>query len=47
MTESLKKYPNDERLFNGLTKCYWERMMMTYDKPELFDYRQELVRKVA
>lgn len=42
MTESLKRYPNDERLLNGLTKCYWTRMMMTYDKPELFDYRQEL-----
>ncbi|MBQ8293461.1 MAG: helix-turn-helix transcriptional regulator [Bacilli bacterium] len=42
MTESLKKYPNDERLLNELTKCYWARMMMTYDKPELFDYRQQL-----
>lgn len=42
MTESLKKYPNDERLLHGLTKCYWARMMMTYDKPELFDYRQDL-----
>ena len=42
MTESLKKYPNDERLLNGLTKCYWARMIATYDKPELFDYRQEL-----
>lgn len=42
MIESLKRYPNDERLLNGLTKCYWTRMMMTYDKPELFNYRQEL-----
>ena len=42
MAESLKKYPNDERLLNGLTKCYWSRMMATYDNPELFDYRQEL-----
>lgn len=42
MTESLKKYPNDERLLNGLTKCYWARMMVTYDKPELFDYRKKL-----
>lgn len=42
MTESLKKYPNDERLLNGLTKCYWSIMMAIYDKPELFDYRQEL-----
>lgn len=42
MTESLKKYPNDERLLNGLTKCYWSRMMATYDKTELFSYRQEL-----
>lgn len=42
MTESLKRYSNDERLLNGLTKCYWTRMMMTYDKHELYDYRQEL-----
>lgn len=33
MTRSLTKYPNDERLLNGLTKCYWHRMLMTKDKP--------------
>ena len=42
MKESLKKYPNDERLLNALTKCYWARMQMTLGKEELFDYRQEL-----
>ena len=42
MTESLKKYPNDERLLNALTQCYWSRMQMTIDKPELYDYRQQL-----
>lgn len=42
MTELLKKYPNDERLLNGLTKCYWSRMMATYGKFELFSYRQGL-----
>lgn len=42
MTESLKKYPNDERLLNALTKCYWARMQMTLGKEELFDYRQQL-----
>jgi len=40
--EALKKYPNDERLLDALTKCYWNRMMMTLDKPEMFNYRQEL-----
>lgn len=42
MNESLKKYPNDELLLNALTKCYWARMLMTIDKPELFEYRQQL-----
>ena len=42
MNESLKKYPNDERLLNALTKCYWARMQMTLGKEELFDYRQQL-----
>ncbi len=42
MKEALKKYPNDERLLNALTKCYWARMQMTIGKEELFDYRQQL-----
>ena len=37
MKEALKKYPNDERLLNALTKCYWARMQMTLGKDELFD----------
>ena len=46
MKEALKKYPNDERLLNGLTKCFWARMMATNDKPELFDYRQGLKNQI-
>ena len=42
INESLKKYPNDERLLNALSRCYWARMQMTIGKEELFDYRQEL-----
>ena len=33
-------------LLNGLTKCCWSRMMATYDKPELFDYRQGLKNQI-
>lgn len=46
ITESLKIYPNDERLLNALTKCYWARMQMTYDKPEYFEYRQQLKKMI-
>lgn len=46
ITESLKIYPNDERLLNALTKCYWARMQKTYDKPEYFEYRQQLKKMI-
>lgn len=42
LKEALKKYPNDERLLDALTRCYWNRMLMTIDKEEMFDYRQKL-----
>ena len=42
LKNSLKQYPNDERLLNALSRCYWNTMMMTKGKDNLIEYRQEL-----
>lgn len=46
LKESLRKYPNDERLLSALSKCYWDLMMKTISENQ-YEYRQELKKQIV